>query len=347
MFKKNKIEKINNDQEVIAKVNQDLLVRNMPSLKRLNSAPVSSAPLESGGELLSGMNKPKHNFKAVGILIILGGLVLIGGLVYVSYIFIIKPQTANTPTATTTPQTQKASSIVDTINVNREIEAGEVSVATTSTIATITPTILDLTASSTSSTNENIPNNQIVKATPIIDSDNDGLNDDEEKILGTNSQITDSNNNGYPDLVEINNGYNPAISGKLSTNENLAEYSNKTFSYKILYPKTWNISALNNEATIFFTAPDNSIIQISIQENYDKQGILGWYGNTFPEEALTYDKLKSTDNWEGIWGNDGLNFYLTDKAKNNIYIISFISSSDGRVAYPNIYRLMINSLVIN
>jgi len=347
MLKKNKTEKIDNDQEVIAKVNQDLLVRNMPSLKRLNSAPVSSVPFESGGELLSGLAQPKHNFKAVGVFIILGGLILIGGLVYASYIFIIKPQAANTPIATTTQQAQKTSSIVDTINANWGDETDGVSVATTSVVATVTPTVLDLATSSASSTNGDIPNSQAVSAAPITDSDNDGLNDDEEKILGTDSQVADSNNNGYTDLVEINNGYNPATSGKLSANENLAEYSSKTFGYKILYPKAWNVSVLNNEATTIFTAPDSSIIQISIQENSDKQGILGWYGNTFPEETLTYDKLKSTDSWEGIWGSDGINFYLTDKAKKNIYVVSFISAVDGRVAYPNIYNLMINSLIIN
>jgi len=348
MRKKNKTEKIDNDQEVIAKVNQDLLVRNMPSLKRLNSAPVSSIPLESGGEILSGLAKPKHNFKAVGIFIIFGGLILIGGLVYVSYIFIIKPQAANTPVAATTQPAQKTSSIVDTINANRENENAGISVATTSVVSTVTPTILDLATSSASSTvNGDNTNNQTVSATPLMDSDNDGLNDEEEKVLGTDSQVVDSNNNGYNDLVEINNGYNPVISGKLSTNLNLAEYSNKTAGYKILYPKAWSISALNNDAATIFTAPDNSIIQISIQENSDKQGILGWYGNTFPEETLTYDKLKLTDSWEGIWGSDNLNFYLTDKVKKDIYVVSFIPSIDGRVAYPNIYNLMINSLIIN
>lgn len=344
MFKKNKIEKIDNDQEMVAKVNQDLVVRNMPSLKRLTSAPILSAPLESGGDLLSGLDKPKHNFKAVGIFIILGGFILIGGLVYASYVFIIKPQ-ANTPVATTTPEIQKEGSIVDTIDANRENEA--ISAATTSIIATVTPTVLDLATSSASSTvGENSASGQAAAATVMADSDNDGLNDEEEKVLGTNAQISDTNNNGYTDLVEVNNGYNPVSAGKLSTNGNLAKYTNKNFGYEILYPKAWAVSSLNNDATTIFTAPDNSIIQISIQDNSDKQGILGWYGNTFPDETLTYDKSKLTDTWEGVWGSDNLNFYLTDKAKKNIYAISFVSPVDGQEAYPNIYNLMINSLVI-
>lgn len=344
MIKKNKTEKIDNDQEVIAKVNQDLVVRNMPSLKRLYSAPVSSAPLESGGDLLSGLEEPKHNFKAVGVFIILGGLILIGGLVYASYIYIIKPQT-KTPVATTTPEIQATSSVVDTIEANREITDG-VSTTTTSVIATVTPTVLDLATSSASSTINNTENSQTVKAAPMPDADNDGLNDEEEKILGTNSQTSDSNNNGYSDLVEINNGYNPVGSGKLSTNTNLVKYINKTFGYEILYPKAWSVSTLNNDATTIFTAPDNSIIQISIQDNADKQEISGWYQSNFPDDTITYDKLELADSWDGVWGSDNLNFYLTDKAKKNIYAISFVSPVEGQESYPHIYNLMINSLTI-
>lgn len=340
--KKNK--KVDDDQELIAKVNQDLLVRNMPSLKRLNSASAPLAPIESGGELLSGLGKPKHNFKAVGILIIFGGLILIGGLIYLSYIFIIKPQAK--PVATkVVEQTPKTSSIVDTIGLDRSTTTSEISMATSSVVATVTPITIDLAASSASSTTGDITN-QLANLPPLVDSDSDGLNDEEEIILGTNSQMVDSNSNSYADLAEINNGYNPAAIGKLDTNANLAKYTNKTYGYEILYPKAWNLGSLNSEATTIFTASDNSIIQISVQENADKQSILGWYGNLFPEETPTYDRLKSAASWEGIWGSDNLNFYLTDKAKKNIYVISLVSAVEGRVVYPNIFKLMIDSLSI-
>lgn len=346
MFENKKNKKIEDEQELTTKVNQDLLVRNMPSLTRLNSVPVSAAPMEAGGnELLSGLAKPKNNFKAVGILIILGGLVLVGGLIYISYIFIIKPQTT-----TVTPvveQTQKVNSIIDTINNGRATTSEEVTtIATSSIVATTTPAALDLDISSASSTSEELDNNQTTDLLPILDSDADGLNDDEELVLGTNPQSADSNNNGYADLTEVENGYDPAVVGKLDANANLAKYINKNFSYDILYPKAWSLKSLDEESTTIFTALDNSIIQISIQENSDKQSIAGWYGNAFPEETITYDKIKSTESWDGIWGSNYLNFYLIDKNRANIYVISFISPTENRVAYPNIFRLMINSLII-
>lgn len=347
MFGSNKNKKVDNDQELMAKINQELLVRNMPSIKRLNSGPASSPQVESGGELLSSLVRPKHNFKAVGVLIIFGGLILITGLVYLSYVFIIKPQAGGT-TAPVATQAPKISSVVDVINGERATTTAEIPAVVANSVATITPITLDLATSSASSTLDNSVStgNQSVSLSPLLDSDGDGLNDDEEKILGTDFQMADSNSNGYPDLTEINNNYNPIGTGKLSANLNLAKYTNQAFSYEILYPKDWSFSSLSGEATTVFSTSDNSLIQISVQENTDKQSILGWYGNTFPEETITYDNLKSVDNWDGIWGSDNLNFYLTDKARANIYVVSFISAIDGRVAYPNIFKLMINSLSI-
>jgi len=52
------------------------------------------------------------------------------------------------------------------------------------------------------------------------------------------------------------------------------------------------------------------------------------------------------DRWEGIAGDDGLNFYLTDQERQFIYVISYIPSDERRLAYPNIFQLMINSLQI-
>lgn len=87
-------------------------------------------------------------------------------------------------------------------------------------------------------------------------------------------------------------------------------------------------------------------MQVSVQDNSDHQSILGWYNNSFPDVTITYDKLKTTENWDGIFGKDNLNFYLTDKKRNNIYVVSYLPAVAGRLAYPNIFQLMVNSLLI-
>ncbi len=326
--------KENKEQDNSAKVDQEIIIHNMPSQSRfVASGPAAvKAPVGS-----SGMVAPaKNNFKAVGLLIIIGGLVVISSLVYISYRFIIKPA------AKTSAPDILASSNQPPSQAKTATTSGIVPTTTTSVVTSTVPIeIIDLnpgTSASATSSVSSLP--------PLLDTDGDGLFDDEETALGTNASSTDTNGNSYQDLVEVNNNYNPSGSGRLSANENLARYQDKVYGYELLYPKSWPVKALNNETTMIFTAPDNSLVQISIQDNADKQSILGWYETSFPDIVVTYDKLKSADGWEGVMGEDGLNFYLTGQDRKNIYVISYIPAVDDRVAYPNIFGLMINSFFI-
>lgn len=330
------------EDSLVAKVNQDMVVRNMPSLARLSSQSTAASKSVNITESnnLSNFSPPKHSPKMVGLVIIFGGLIFIGVLVYLSFQYIIKPQTEKNeaPLVVNTPSKPSI------VNPPRATTSNEVSVATTSLVATVTPEIIELASSSASTT---ISLDQVgrpnVDLPPLLDTDGDGLNDEEELILGTNINSSDSNANTYLDLVEVQNNYNPAASGKLSENLGIGKYVSTAYKYEMLYPKEWPLNSLSGDAIITFTLPDDSIFQVSVQENSERQSILGWYGNSFPDTTITYDKLKTTENWDGIYSSDNLNFYLTDKKRNTVYIISYVPAVDGRLAYPNIFELMVNS----
>ncbi|MFA6514327.1 MAG: hypothetical protein WCT50_03530 [Patescibacteria group bacterium] len=135
-----------------------------------------------------------------------------------------------------------------TTNVNKPVEENVVVVATTSNpineepafvndIPGITPglEIVTTTDLTTIPTGETTSSNAIVLP---IDSDTDGLNDDEEaiaktninlidtdkdslsdyeevKIYKTNPILADTDGDGYPDGEEVKNGYNPNGAGKM------------------------------------------------------------------------------------------------------------------------------------
>ncbi len=338
--KKNTIETAEND--VAAKVNQDMVVRNMPNLAKIRTTVVRPAAERSapGSHPLSQINPPKQNFKIVGLVIIGGGLIFIGGLVYLSYIYIIKPQTKVPVAIVNTPAPTPSVVLATTTQAVTEVSV------TPATVATVTPEVLATASSSETIMPEESGGKSGVGLAPLVDTDFDGLNDEEEIVLGTNSELVDSNNNTYSDLLETQNNYNPAGAGKISENVNLQTYSNKAGAYTILVPKDWTLNSMNNETAVTLSAPDDSIIQISIEDNTDRQSIMAWYNNLFPDTTITYDKLKSNTNWDGVWSEDNSNFYLTDKKKNKIYILSYIPSVAGRIVYPNIFALMINSFTL-
>lgn len=344
-FKKNN--KQNNEySEITTKIDQDLLVRNMPNSSKLSKTNLSTFQNNSQvkDNLLSTIVKPEKNHQLVGMLIISGGIILVGALIYLSYVFIIKPQLK----PEIVPIKKVEIEPVSLINFQPATTSEEAIILNPIGVSTVTPTVIDFV--STSSPEEKMPEESTGRTEadlePILDMDSDGLNNEEELILGTSLEFQDSNSNSYPDLVEINNNYNPSGAGRLNSNSGLKKYSNEKFSYSLLFPKNWETNVLNDESVLIFNAPDDSIIQISVQENSGKQSILNWYSELFPQAPLTYDRLITKDTWSGIFGSDFQNFYLTEKSKNNIYTISYIPAVSGRIVYPNIFKLMINSLSI-
>jgi hypothetical protein len=328
MFRKKKNKDKELEQESADQLNQDLIVHNMPSLKILSGAFLSpDAPAPDGAPAAA---QPKH--KKTGLFIMIGGLVLIAAIAYGTYYFMIAPmirtdKPAETVPVAVAPITPPAAEPVET--------------AVPLDLSTTTPVTVSV-ASTTATTTEGM-----VNASGFKDSDNDGLNDEEEAILGTTLTSADSDSDTYPDSAELLSGYNPIGGGKISNNANLVKYSNEAFKYETLYPKDWPVKDLNDGATAIFSAPDGSLIQISVQDNPEKASILSWYEDSFPNITVTYDKVRSTYSWEGIMGETGLNFYLVGKDRSNIFVVSYIPAEEGKIAYPNIFQLMINSLFLN
>ncbi|MFA5184470.1 MAG: hypothetical protein WC456_02975 [Patescibacteria group bacterium] len=335
MFKKKK--KIEQNTEIISQLNQEMVVHNMPKASKLGDIyAVGAAPAVIPVAPPIPATQPsapvRANFKATGVIIMVAGFLVIAGLVYLSYRFIIAPSTETgqgTVVPDVTPAIIPAATSVEPVMPSTDI-------------ATIAP-LIDL-----ATTTVVTPDEEPEDVDPLLfpDADKDGLNDGEEALLGTTATSTDSDSDGYSDFAETINGYDPTGAGKISANAQLAKHANQAFSYELLYPKGWPIQTLNGDATTIFTAPDNSLIQVSVQDNPNQSGILSWYEESFPNLAITYDKVRSTYSWEGIMGESGLNFYLTDKQRSNIFVISYIPALESRIAYPTIFQLMINSIFI-
>lgn len=342
-----------------AKLDQDIIVHNMPNRARLSKTSYtrSNSSYDDNGFLDNGAaGATKSNFKKVGLVIIVLGIALIVALVYLGYRFFIKPQAEPTVTPLNNQpivQTQTTSTDEFLEEDNDALENIEAAVIDSVNVEVVSP---DVYSPETSETNTSTPifseteNQEVaeeIEILPVLDFDSDGLTDDEENALNTSLEKADTDEDGYTDLGEIINGYDPLGPGSLAGSRFITRYQNTLGSYSVLYPATWDLKSLNNNFTIIISAPDNSLVQISTQDNSKIQNILSWYEETFPDEGNAYERLKQGQNWEGIMGEGGLNFYLTDSTRRNIYVISYIPIISGRLAYPNIFEMMINSFMIN
>ncbi len=341
MPKSSKKEDKKQEKEVNEKVHQDLVVRNMPKQHKFKS-PKKSSRSKLQPQFHSQTDaKPKSNFKVIGFFIIFAGVIFIGFLLYLGYNYIIKPGADINREVTPVSTEAEPTDIKQAIPVEPE----DTTPAVTDITTTTSPVVLDPTITEPVLEEED-PIEEVISLPPLLDSDNDGLNDEEETVLGTNPLLADTDDDGYEDLSELNNGYDPNGSGLLTDNSNITNYINDTVGYEIIRPASWGLSLLNSGYTVIFTAPDESLIQVSVQDNSEIQSILSWYEKSFPDTTVTYSQLKNNDNWDGVIGPNGFNFYLTGKDRENIYVISYISAVDDRLTYPNIFNLIIDSLQI-
>ncbi len=177
-----------------------------------------------------------------------------------------------------------------------------------------------------------------------MDDDQEGLSNSEEALLGTNAKATDSDTDGFNDLEELNNGYNPASSGKLATNTNLGTYLNTTFNFSLLYPTEWDRTIATTDDSVIFTAANRQFVQTLVQPNSNQDDIVDWYRLTFNVESVPNTQLVISETWNGVKTPDGLTVYLTNRDKTYIFVLTYNLGSSKVLEYKNIFDMMIRNL---
>lgn len=180
----------------------------------------------------------------------------------------------------------------------------------------------------------------------FVDNDGDGLSDSEEIVLGTDFFKTDSDGDSYDDLTEALNLYNPAGNGKLINNPNISKYQNNSFAYNVLHPTLWGKSVLSDESSVIFSINSNSFIQILVEENEARVNIKNWYTSRFFTLVNSANFIEN-ENWEGVYSEDGLAVYLTNKQKSHVYTILYNVPAGQAQSYINIFKIIVKSFLAN
>ncbi|PKM91013.1 hypothetical protein CVU82_04420 [Candidatus Falkowbacteria bacterium HGW-Falkowbacteria-1] len=195
----------------------------------------------------------------------------------------------------------------------------------------------DIIADDTTDNTDNVP-----MIDSFSDTDTDGLSDDEETLLGSNLINIDTDSDGYDDLTELINLYNPTNQGSISDNQNISKYNNSYFSYDILHPSAWELKSLNDGSSAIFLINDASFVQVLAEKNEGGKNIKDWYFSRF-FEIVEESSVVDNSNWQGVYSPDFYSFYLTDKNREYVYSIVYSFPENVTPNYYNIFRMMINS----
>lgn len=205
-------------------------------------------------------------------------------------------------------------------------------------------------ATSTSSTATVTP----AVSLPILsrDTDNDGLTDLEEGIIGTSPSRPDTDGDGYLDGTEWTSGYSPVALGggeenKLK-NAPFIVTLRTTFdedNFTLLYLKDWSAVLATATKQAVITANTGEIVKISVKNNTDRVSATDWFLTANPGADISQLKtVTSNTDISGIIAPDGLSAYLTDARMEKLYIFEYLLDRDSEFRYPNFFRLMMESI---
>lgn len=177
----------------------------------------------------------------------------------------------------------------------------------------------------------------------VDDIDGDSLSNEEEVLLSTDMSNRDTDNDGYDDLSELLNLYNPNGTGDLLENENIDVYE-VSGVYKVFYPTRWEKISEDERGTVIFSSPDEHYLKVIVNTNDQFKSVETWYRELFPEESDIFDDRKiSNENFNGIKSSEGYNLYLVDKNRNYFFVLSYEPAADNQAFYSNIYEMFIKS----
>ncbi len=185
---------------------------------------------------------------------------------------------------------------------------------------------------------------------PAPDADNDNLSDMAEKLLGTNINNPDTDQDGYNDYQELLHLYNPAGKGRLAENPLLATYTNKTFAFSFLYPAQWNAQKVDGDQSVIFKTANDQFFQVVVQPNADNQTITAWYQKQFNVSAIKSSQFISgagpdgANHWQGIKTEDGLTAYITPAKQDIILTITYSPGANNTLYFSAIMDMILASL---
>ncbi|NCU44170.1 hypothetical protein EOM71_00635 [Candidatus Falkowbacteria bacterium] len=173
------------------------------------------------------------------------------------------------------------------------------------------------------------------------DTDQDGLTDKEEAIIGTKIDQNDSDIDGYGDLAELRAGYNPAGSGKISGNKGLKLTQQGRWS--TLVPAIWT-GQLGRDESAIFRASDGQFIQVMVLNKEVGQDLISWYEEIFAGQAA--DVINVGQNQSAV-SLDGLTYYVSRPELNYLVSLTYNPEATKLFSYNNLFRLVADNLVLN
>lgn len=182
--------------------------------------------------------------------------------------------------------------------------------------------------------------------TDSSDIDSDSLTDLEEELLGTDSGVWDTDEDGYYDGQEIFNLYNPKgfAPVKLIDSGLVREYINPRWQYRVYYPIGWEEASVDEIGDqVIFSSITGDFIEIRALKNEQSDPFITWFANNIEGQRYS-DLVPFTNRFDigGLKRKDNLVAYFT--GDNVIYVMIYNPASGAQdIPFRHIMQIMYQS----
>jgi len=201
--------------------------------------------------------------------------------------------------------------------------------------------------------NTTTPENVKTETTQLsfsVDTDNDGLTDEEEDLYGTELRKPDTDGDGFTDGQELLNLYSPFSAGPvpLETVATITKMENPNANYNILYPSGWlPLASDQSKLEYSFTSLTGEVMYLKVLDNPDELSLSEWLivnqPNVNPNTISDYTTKKGL---KGVKTANGLVYYINVPKQSKVYKFIYDAGNVKRLNFMTTFQMMVNSLTI-
>ncbi len=179
-----------------------------------------------------------------------------------------------------------------------------------------------------------------------IDFDGDGLTDVEEELFTTDVADTDTDDDSFPDGVEVSNLYNPVIKApaSITTSTSISSYKSTIHKYELIYPIDWLAAPLdaNKQNEVLFTSLTGEYMALNTYELEVGESFVAWFSKNNPKVA--FSKLNPWENRMGQVGwyeDQQLRFYFATPEK--VFVLQYNAGVRNAINFRRTLEMMAES----
>lgn len=182
-----------------------------------------------------------------------------------------------------------------------------------------------------------------------LDTDVDGITDEEETLYATDRTRPDTDGDGFLDGNEVFHLYSPTAvaPSTLRDTGQVQSYTDAAGRFELLAPTRWLLDTVDaTKGTVKFSAATGEYVQLSLEDNPERLDVVSWYLARSPGVSRAdVETLTTKAGYAALRSPDRLTVYVGGGER--VYALTYSVGTLAEANFRRTFEMMINSLRIS